>query len=302
MESFIKNTKIPFRKLYNFYPNDEYLLGKGASGSVYRYTENNVTLAVKMIDSSGMDEGDFYEDILWQTIIMDSLKGLNGIVPFHSYDIYKNDYSTFVLFIMDFLPNSRDLYEYINEDHFWSRNLMDDLKKEDNISLSYTLPYSKKVSIAVSLIQSLYEIHERGVIHADIKTGNIIINEEKVKLIDFGASIFTGEDDILTYTDWKHGTLGYRAPEEEYHNLLGKPSDIYSLGVTLIELWSGSIWIDACDFKKTRNEVLRSLRMIEKKDIIIGNILRKCIDLNSKRRPKINKILTLLKSLKKNYH
>ena len=90
-------------------------------------------------------------------------------------------------------------------------------------------------------------------------------------------------------TDWTHGTLGYRV-RKDHNNLLGKCSDIYSLSVTFIELWCGDIWYSGEDFKSCRNEVLRSLRIIEREEKEMGKVLRKCLDMESKRRPTIQKL------------
>ena len=60
------------------------------------------------------------------------------------------------------------------------------------------------------MIEAVKEIHDKGVIHADIKPDNIIYNKDskELQLIDFSASLFKVEDVELIETDWKHVSLG----------------------------------------------------------------------------------------------
>ena len=52
---------------------------------------------------------------------------------------------------------------------------------------------------------------------------------------------------------------------EQYEYRLSYKSDIYSICVTIVELWCGKIWINnTCDFKKNRNEIMGSLRLLNK--------------------------------------
>ena len=133
---------------------------------------------------------------------------------------------------------------------------------------------NKKLKIIKNLLYSLKDIHDINIIHGDLKTNNIIIHPDTcdVKIIDFNSSIFTEEKRVYMETEWEHGTLGYRCPEEENNSLLGKTSDIYSLAVTIIEIWVGDIWYSGETFRSCRNEVLCSLRILEKEEKDLGII------------------------------
>ena len=68
-------------------------------------------------------------------------------------------------------------------------------------------------------------------------------------------------------------------------------SDIYSMAVTIIEVWCGEIWKDSETFNGCRNEVLYGLRIIEKEEKELSKILRKSLSLKDNERDYISCIL-----------
>ena len=108
-----------------------------------------------------------------------------------------------------------------------------------------------------------------------------------LKVIDYGTCYHVDDRDKNIQLDSIIGTSGFYAPEQE-DNILNHKSDIYSIGVTIIEVWVGTIFKKQSDnFNEARNEVLKSLRIIKKYNKDLEKILRKCIDLNYKKRPNI---------------
>ena len=298
MEKFLKKTPLKRFHLEDF--RYECFLGKGASGSVYKHSQNKETYVVKVLRKDGWEEDDFYEDLLWQTEIIKQMGRLEHSVYFIGFDVIEKDNNETVALIMEYFESTCDLYDYINYRQFWTKSYDKDgySYKRGNVYSKYMMDKTQKLQITKRFLEAIEEIHSKrvGIVHGDIKTANIILDKDnRMKLIDFGASIFSEENGGLCKTDWNHGTMGYSSPEDTNHYLLGKGSDIYSLGVSLIEIWSGRIWGDAEDFQTCRNEVLRALRMIEKNDKEIGTILRKMVNVNSKKRPKIKTVISYFK-------
>lgn len=93
--------------------------------------------------------------------------------------------------------------------------------------------------------EALHAAHEAGVIHRDLKPGNVMLRlagtaDEEVKLIDFGiAKVFNPQVTTATATSLVVGSLAYMAPEQLRAEPLGAASDIYALGVIAYELVTG---------------------------------------------------------------
>ena len=77
-------------------------------------------------------------------------------------------------------------------------------------------------------------------------------------------------------------------------------SDIYSMAVTIIELWNGDIWYEGNNFKECRKKVLRGIRNIEKNNRVLGNLLRKSLNLKYSKRPDSKEFLKSIKEIYSN--
>jgi eukaryotic-like serine/threonine-protein kinase len=100
------------------------------------------------------------------------------------------------------------------------------------------------VRVGVALCDALAHAHGRGVIHRDVKPGNVIVPERPqdgagvAKLTDFGVARMVG-DEALTATGDVVGTLAYMAPEQADGRAVGEEADLYALGLVLYEALSG---------------------------------------------------------------
>lgn len=94
------------------------------------------------------------------------------------------------------------------------------------------------------LTDALQYLHQRGIVHCDLKPANILINEsDRIVLIDFGlATTYPGPLSSGTTVGSTSGTLAYMSPQQLYGNESITPaSDWYSLGVLLYECLTGEL-------------------------------------------------------------
>jgi eukaryotic-like serine/threonine-protein kinase len=99
--------------------------------------------------------------------------------------------------------------------------------------------------IGIALCEALEHAHARGVIHRDVKPGNVMVLAEPAagagfaKLADFGVAHVATADE-LTRTGDIVGTLAYMAPEQAEGARVSPACDVYSLALTLYEAWTGT--------------------------------------------------------------
>jgi len=108
------------------------------------------------------------------------------------------------------------------------------------------------LEIAVGLAKSLDKIHQKQIIHKDIKPPNIIIHPEtyQVKITDFSISSgLVRENATPSYPNLLEGTLAYISPEQtgRMNRAIDYRSDFYSLGVTFYEMLTGELPFSAID-------------------------------------------------------
>jgi len=102
-----------------------------------------------------------------------------------------------------------------------------------------TIGTDQAINLALQICEGLQEAHDAGVIHRDIKPGNIIIDHNgRPRLLDFGLASVKGEEKI-TRTGSTMGTVAYMSPEQVKGQEIDQRSDLFSLGVVLFELIAG---------------------------------------------------------------
>src|SRR5579875_2060736 len=102
------------------------------------------------------------------------------------------------------------------------------------------LPAARAAGIASDIAKALSYAHRHGVVHRDVKPGNVLITRDgQVKVTDFGIARAIGSDDNVTQTGLVLGTATYFSPEQAQGLGVDGRSDVYALGVVLYEMVTG---------------------------------------------------------------
>jgi eukaryotic-like serine/threonine-protein kinase len=101
------------------------------------------------------------------------------------------------------------------------------------------LPVTAVVAMGACLADTLAHVHEQGVVHRDLKPGNVLLDaEQRPYLTDFGVSRLIDATRV-TATGFVVGTPAYMAPEQVRGATVGPPADVYALGLILLEALTG---------------------------------------------------------------
>ena len=140
-------------------------------------------------------------------------------------------------------PNLTAIYDVGEENgrYFFAMELVDGLPLSDVIHQRGRLPWEETVQTAVQMLAGLAEAHEAGLIHRDLKPGNVMLNEDgRAILMDFGLAKREGEGS-LTEDGIILGTPDYMSPEHAQGQALDSRTDLYSMGVVLFHMLSGRV-------------------------------------------------------------
>ncbi|KAG6768698.1 hypothetical protein NC652_019709 [Populus alba x Populus x berolinensis] len=183
-----------------------------------------------------------------------------------------------------------------------------------NPALIEQLDWVRRVTIAVQAARGIEYLHGYAcppVIHRDIKSSNILIDEEhNARVSDFGLSLLGPADSSSPLAELPAGTLGYLDPEYYRLHYLTTKSDIYSFGVLLLEILSSR---KAIDMQYEEGNIVEwAVPLIKAGDISaildpalkppsdpealkrIANVACKCVRMRGKERPSMDKVTTAL--------
>ena len=139
-------------------------------------------------------------------------------------------------------PNICTVYEFdeAEEKTFISMAYIEGQSLKKKIE-SGPLELEEALKLATQVAEGLQEAHKRGVIHRDIKSANIMVDERgQAKIMDFGLARMAGAT-LLTKEATTMGTIAYMSPEQARGEEVDHRTDVWSLGVVLYEMFSGQL-------------------------------------------------------------
>ncbi len=249
------------------------LLGKGGFGAVYEGIYQGKPVAIKQL--SGHLSADALAELKREAEIMFQL----GISSEHIVKLIKICLETPYSLVMELMPQG-SLYDVL-------RNGQD-------------LPWQTRYQIAADSAQGLSDLHERKILHRDLKSLNILLRNGRAKLADFGLAKVKHETGSQSSVTAK-GTVLWMAPELfDDEPKVTTASDIYSFGMVLWELVTRQL-----PYAKAPNPMVAA-RWIEKgkKEEIPGDcppalkkIIESCWETTPAQRPTAIRVLADLKPL-----
>lgn len=209
-------------------------LGRGAMGVVYRAEDPSLerVVALKTISLEGEAEGreDYRKRFLVEAKAAGRLTHPNIVT---AYDFGEQEGIAYLA--MELLEGT-DLRTRMKES---------------------ALPAVEAVEIAQQVAEGLGFAHERGVVHRDIKPGNIMLLERgQAKIMDFGLARMRASDHKTT-TGMLLGTPKYMSPEQVAGSPVDQRSDIFSLGIVLYEMLTGRRLFAGEDMAQIMNRVVQ---------------------------------------------
>jgi eukaryotic-like serine/threonine-protein kinase len=204
--------------------------------------------------------------------------------------------------IFDYGQDGDDIY-YIAMEFIEGRTLHRVLRDEGSFT------EQRVAHIAGQICRSLREAHALGVVHRDLKPGNILLSDrgderDNVKVLDFGlVKDVSGEAEDLTQAGLFMGSPKYMAPEQILGGEITARTDIYSLGVMMYEMLTGKVPFDRGASVGTLmahvNDVPPPMRVNNPKLVLsktMEGIVAKCLEKDANKRfPSMKDLLNALK-------
>ncbi|MCM1285582.1 MAG: Stk1 family PASTA domain-containing Ser/Thr kinase [Acetobacter sp.] len=122
---------------------------------------------------------------------------------------------------------------------------VDGITLKEYIQKQQTITWNEALFFTTQILKALQHAHDKGIVHRDVKPQNIILlSNGDIKVADFGIARFS-RSDTKTLTDSAIGSVHYISPEQAKGEFTDEKADIYSVGVVLYEMLTGSVPFEA---------------------------------------------------------
>jgi serine/threonine-protein kinase len=210
------------------------VIGRGGMGIVYEATDPflNRRVAIKMMTGGFSDNPDLLKRFFREAQSTGSLQHPNIVTVFELGDHGGNPY-----LVMEFLEGE---------------------SLDAIISSRRQLSSLEKIQLIIGVCHGLSHAHHRGIVHRDIKPGNIMVSKEgSVKIVDFGIAHIGAKSQ--TRTGQIMGSVNYMAPEQVNGSPVDARTDIFSTGVVLYELFTYSHPFDGENMAATLMKIIHAV-------------------------------------------
>ncbi|KAK1361196.1 putative serine/threonine-protein kinase [Heracleum sosnowskyi] len=269
---------------------DENVIGSGDYGIVYRgLLFDHSRVAIKKLVFNNAKSMDFIQEVEAMWCIRH--KNMVKLIGYCTEGTYK-----------------MLVYEYVDNGNLqhWLHGTLGDVS---------TLTWNTRMNIILGIVKCLVYLHEDTeppIVHQNLKSSNILVDRQwNPKVSDFGLSKLLGPDWTLSLAR-PTGTSGYMAPEYCITRVLDEKTDVYSVGVLIIEIISGRSPVERRGDKNEGNLVewlnsmVRDQNAIQLVDPKLGEkpnkkelkrivlIALRCVDEDAENRPKMGDIIHML--------
>jgi eukaryotic-like serine/threonine-protein kinase len=195
-------------------------IGSGGMGDVYRAHDNELerVVALKLLLRRFSEDPEFVARFRREASAAAGLQHPNIVQIFD-----RGEWDGTYYIAMEYLPG-RTLKQIVREHG--------------------PLEPARAIEVLEQILMAARFAHERGIVHRDIKPHNVIVAEDgRVKVTDFGIALAGASD--MTETGSIMGTAQYLSPEQAQGHPVDARSDLYSIGIVLYELLTGTVPFDA---------------------------------------------------------
>jgi tetratricopeptide (TPR) repeat protein len=221
-------------------------LGAGGMGVVYRATDRltGKVVALKQV-TKAIEDLSSRRGAALRLALAQEFKVLAGLRHPHIISVldYGFDENGQPYFTMDLLENAPTIL-----DAGWKQGL------------------KIQVRLLIQVFQALTYLHRHGVLHRDLKPGNVLVVDNQIKLLDFGLSLWEDSPESNEIT----GTLAYMSPEVLRGNRATISSDLFSMGVMAYELFSERLPYTFNNIDSLMDEVLYAPPDLDTLDLPAG--------------------------------
>jgi serine/threonine protein kinase len=208
------------------------LIDRGGMGVVYKARDSVLgrMVALKIMTTGHADRSDSRERFLREARAVSMLQHANIVVVHELGEHEGNPY--IVMEFLDGEPLHRIIYEHT----------------------PISLP--QKIDIILQVSKALQYAHQKGIVHRDIKPGNILVlRDGTVKVVDFGLAHLAGSNTI-TRTGVLVGTFSFMSPEQLNGEPVDARTDIFALGIVFYLLLTGKPPFEGISAAETINKIL----------------------------------------------